>query len=435
MVNDRDSKIKEVENILRNRLPQDGPGVAVLVMVGDDTVLLEGYGNARIGQPNRKITKDSVFDLASLSKQFTALGILMLIDGTTISGPRGGRYKSLDFGTKLSRYFKDVPRAKDISIRNLLNHSSGIADYFSLWKESRDLSDQYYDDEIIAPGNWFAEMKGYEKVEKKDDYITNEGVLRLIAKKNIIESEPREGFSYSNTGYVLLAEIIRRHTCKRLRDFLREEIFEPLEMSDTFVYDETVPGFTDHALCYLIRENDGNATYESIEGDTHFSYIHGDGNIHSTIADLAKWQKAWNQIDDITIRDGGRRLINRSTFLKIYKPGLFRKQYWVGSRKYKYSSGMSIYRYKNRNVNSYAIHHGGNWLGFNSYLMRGHVYKYRKDILHELTVVVLSNFFCEAWNQTDPFKDDRFPYKIGKDISTVFWPWKGKDRYNILQYI
>jgi hypothetical protein len=67
--------------------------------------------------------------------------------------------------------------------------------------------------------------------------------------------------------------------------------------------------------------------------------------------------------------------------------------------------------------------------------MRGHVYKYRKDILHELTVVVLSNFFCEAWNQTDPFKDDRFPYKIGKDISTVFWPWKGKDRYNILQYI
>jgi hypothetical protein len=96
---------------------------------------------------------------------------------------------------------------------------------------------------------------------------------------------------------------------------------------------------------------------------------------------------------------------------------------------------MSIYRYKNRNVNSYALHHGGNWLGFNSYLMRGHVYKYRKNIRHELTVVVLSNYFHEAWNDTDPFEDDRFPYKIGKDISTVFWPWKEKDRYNILQYI
>jgi CubicO group peptidase (beta-lactamase class C family) len=281
-------------------------------------------------------------------------------------------------------------------------------------------------------------MEGYEKVKDKEMYLTNDGVLKLLATQQEA-GEPGVNFNYSNTGYVILAEVIRRVTGKSLRAFLKEEIFDRLGMKDTFVYDDTVPGFEHHALCYRLPDGESHKEYESIDCNTIFNYIHGDGNIHSTINDLAKWVKAWNEIDDPEKedpekkdpnKDKSKKLIKKDTFLKIYRPGHTGEtsERWAGRRRYKYASGMKIYRYKNRNVNSYAIHHGGNWLGFNSYMMRGHVVLYKQHKVYEVTVLVLSNYLSE-WGQ--PI----FPLEIGKSIAELYWPLQEKSRYNVLTYI
>jgi CubicO group peptidase (beta-lactamase class C family) len=418
---------KKVDEIMRERLPPDGPGVAVLVMVNDIPVLKEGYGKARIGAPTRAITPDTIFDLASLSKQFTALAILMLIDRTTRGRrPDGGDYKELYFNTSLRSILPKLPAwADEITVRNLLNHSSAVPEYDFLRKGDSDRLDRYYERVTKATGDWYASMKGYEKVNNKRRYLTNEGVLKLLAGQNRAEA-PGQSFAYSNTGYVLLAEIIKERTGKSLRRFLKDEIFDYLGMNKTFVYDETVSEFRKHALCYRLPSGRGNANYRSIDCDTEFNYIHGDGNIHSSINDLVKWVKAWNEIDD-NKRNG---LINTSTFLKIYKPGLTGRmgEYWAGRERYKYASGMQIYRYKNRTVNSYAIHHGGNWLGFNSYLMRGHVALYRHEEVYEVTVLVLSNYLSD-------WREPNSPFKIGKRIAEIYWPLQNMPRYNVLRYI
>jgi CubicO group peptidase (beta-lactamase class C family) len=433
---------REVKRILKAYLEEDGPGVAVLVIVNDNIVLSEGYGYARIGEPDGKITADTVFDLASLSKHFTALGILMLIDRTT-TGNRpddGSKYWELSFETSLKSILTELPPwAEKITIRHLLNHTSGIPDYFALKLQLNECElDKYFKKLCEYTGTWYADMEGYEKVKNKELYLTNSGVLNLLAEKKEA-TEPDINFVYSNTGYVVLAEVIRRVTGKSLRDFLKEEIFDRLKMKDTFVYDETEPGFTKHALCYRLRDDVCRLNHEPIECNTIFNYIHGDGNIHSTINDLAKWIQAWNKIDDPEIADPKKddpnkkkrdKLIKRTTFLKVYEPGLTAEkgEDWVRRKRYRYASGMQLYRYKNKNVNSYAIYHGGNWLGFNSYMMRGHVALPKQEKTYEVTVLVLSNYLCE-WGQII------FPLEIGRKLAELYWPWQKEDRYNVLKYI
>jgi CubicO group peptidase (beta-lactamase class C family) len=405
-------KLNKVDEILSRYLRKGGPGVAVLVLDGDDPILLKGYGNARLTGSSEEINDDTVFDLASLSKQFTALGILMLIDRTTI-----GNYGRLGFNTRLSRFFPDLPGAREITIRNLLNHSSGLPDYFAIEYQ------KYYEEMMEVRGNWYATMVG------KPSYIRNADIINLISSRKTLDFAPGTNFSYCNTGYVVLAEIIRHVTEKSLRDFLREEIFEPLKMHKTFVYDETVRGFDEHALCYRrVPDMRGHMQHESIKGDTVLNYIHGDGNVHASVGDLVKWLRSWNRLDDHRSGD----LITRSTFRQIFSQRLFRskrsKYRPFHPSTYKYSSGLWFYSYKNNNVTSYALHHGGSWLGFVSYLMRGSVYLEEAGTRSQLSIVVLSNYVV-------PSKKDGgdHPYEMAKEISEVFWDLPR--RYNVLEYI
>jgi CubicO group peptidase (beta-lactamase class C family) len=449
----------EIKRKLNYYLPKEGPnggkigpGIAVLVYVNGKCVLKESYGNARISEPcengsvggqDEKITEKTVFDLASLSKHFTALGILLLIDQTTLHTG----YQKLSFRTKLRTIIPELPSWADkITIRHLLNHRSGLQEYFNLQFPEKDdcQLQQYFDGLCKEKGHWYATMEGYETAKKRGGYITNENVLDLLATApEPLISPPGKEFSYSNTGYVLLAEIIRRVTGKSLRLFLKDEIFDRLGMTDTFVYDETVPQYTGHALCYRLPDGACESYSGSIKSDTIFNYIHGDGNVHSTLRDLEKWILAWNKIDNSHIKDPepnvpdrnpSDKLIKRTTFLAVYRYGIEREKgrnYYAPWDRYKYSSGMQIYRYKNQHVNSYAIHHGGNWLGFNSYLMRGHVQleqRHRRQDVCELTILVLSNYFTD-WGTVI------FPLEIGRMIAEKFWPWKKKERYNVLQYI
>src|SRR5215475_2263022 len=116
----------KINKTLGRHVKPNGPGFAVLVMKGDKQVLAKGYGDARLADLNHgikreKITTQTIFDLASISKQFTATAILMLIDQTTQHGPNGGKYQRLSLSTRLSKFFPNIPLADKITIRHLLD--------------------------------------------------------------------------------------------------------------------------------------------------------------------------------------------------------------------------------------------------------------------------------------------------------------------------
>lgn len=417
-----DTLNRRVDEALRQYVGPDGPGFAFLVMDGDKTVFKERYGCARIADPNhgiekREITDDTVFDLASMSKQFTATGILMLIDQTTKQ-----RYRPLSLETKLYEFFPNIDKADQITIRMLLSHSSGLPDYFTI----KPYTDKY-ERELGQIGFWYASMEG------KDSYLKNNDVIRLIEGREL-DFDPGADMQYSNTGYVVLAEIIRRITDKSLKQFLKDEIFDRLGMSDTFVYDETVKSFYEHALCYRIR---ANGKFASIESDTDFNYIHGDGNVHSTIEDMMKWQLACNRIDDLEQLCGtdDGPLIKKSTFLDVFEPLIQKRRILRYTPKPSgYAAGFFIYRYDNANVNDFALYHGGDWLGFHSYVARTQVQFSREGIAPQdskrISIVVLSN------NELLSPERPESVWTLLKETTEIFWrSWRYPDRYNVLTYI
>jgi CubicO group peptidase (beta-lactamase class C family) len=418
---------QRVDELLGQFVVPGGPGYAILVMDEYEPLLLKGYGFARIADPQNgikeePITPGTVFDLASMSKQFTAIAILMLVDGTTRHGSDGGKYSPLQLDTPLRIFFPNIPAAERITIQMLLSHSSGLPDYFTIEPFLNN-----YKRELRQIGFWYATMQG------KPSYLTNEQVLELIERESLIFA-PGENSEYCNTGYVVLAEIIRKVTGKSLRVFLKEEIFDRLEMDNTFVYDETVAGFDSHALCYRKRRTTGQIV--SMESDTQFNYIHGDGNVHSTMADMMKWQIACNRIDELEDLDvtGRGPLIKRSTFLTVFEPLI--QRYTV--LRYRpptsgYSAGFFIYRYINRNVSDFVLHHSGDWLGFHSYVVRAQV-QFREGIAPEnwkrISVVVLSPTQLLA-----PTRRVN-AVKIAKRIARLYWQfWGLPARYNVLRYI
>jgi CubicO group peptidase (beta-lactamase class C family) len=416
----------KINKMLGRHVKRNGPGFAVLVMDGNNKVWAKGYGHARIADSDhriekKKITTDTVFDLASVSKQFTAFAILMLVDQTTRHGPNKGKYRRLHLSTKLSEFFPDIFRADEITIWNLLDHSSGLPDYLGVRSFL-----QSYEEELKEVGFWYANMEA--------SVLANEGVIARIVELNKSEFTPGTRFEYCNTGYVVLAEIVRKITKKSLREFLQEEIFDHLKMRSTFLYDETVKKFKKHALCY---RKSRSGEYVSIESDTVFNYIHGDGNVHSTIEDMMKWQKACNRIAGLG-DTGPEALINTRTFLRVFDPLSKKRRGLKFKRQSGYAAGFHIYRFRKGNVSDFALHHGGEWLGFNSYLIRAEVQLHQPahqpnaaKKFKDFSIVVLSN-------STEFSEDHRVNrYTIMKELAEFFWDRWGlpaaRSRKNVLR--
>src|SRR5688500_18768574 len=172
------------------------PGCTVAVYQDGRTVLSRAYGMANLDHDVR-LTPSSIFHVASVSKQFTAAAILLLAqDG------------KLTLDDDIRKHVSELPDfGKTITIRHLINHTSGIRDQWSLlglagWRYSRDL-------------------------------ITDEDVLSLLSRQRELNFTPGERHLYSNSGYTLLAVIVNRASGKSFRDFTDERIFKPLGMTNT----------------------------------------------------------------------------------------------------------------------------------------------------------------------------------------------------------
>ncbi|HEY5107016.1 MAG TPA: serine hydrolase domain-containing protein [Caulobacteraceae bacterium] len=236
---------KEVDRLLALKVEPGGPGAAVAIVSQGEFVVRKAYGLADLewGIP---LSVDAVFRIASLTKQFTAVAIMMLAE-------RG----ALSIDDPIERHLGKWPRgSQTVTVRCLLNHTSGV------WR---------HDSELV------------ERTLRPNPPV--EEVLDLIFSRPL-EFDPGERYSYNNSGYLLLGAIIAAASARSYEAFLREEIFEPLGMDDTRVLThETITPF--RARGYIRgRKRFHNARLDAM------NWSHAAGALGSTLTDLVKWDRA-----------------------------------------------------------------------------------------------------------------------------------------------
>ena len=221
-------------------------------------IVFQSSNGLRSIDPIDSLSLNSQFRLASVSKQFTSVAVMKL--------KQEGK---LDYDQKVSSILNDFPH-DNITIKHLLQHTSGIADYIKI------ISQNY------VPQN-----------STKRDILGNNEILDIFYNSNPkLKFQPGEKYEYSNTGYLVLASIVEEVSKQHFREFLKENIFDPLNMNNTLLYsykegyDSDVPN---RVFGYsLNEEKDG---YEL--NDYHVvNDVRGDGGIYSTINDLFKWNMA-----------------------------------------------------------------------------------------------------------------------------------------------
>lgn len=222
------------------------PGAAVLVLRDGEPVFRRGYGLAVV-EDGTAVTPQTNFRLASISKQFTAAAILLLAqDG------------KLSLDDKAKHWLPTLPPAADaITLRQLLSHTGGLVDY-----------------EDLMPATQQTQLHDID-------------VLHLLEKSNRTYFAPGKGYRYSNGGYALLALIVGKASGQDFATFLRQRIFLPLGMRNTYAHQDGVDEVPERAYGY---SRTGSRWQRTDQSPT--SAVLGDGGIYSSLEDLAHWDAA-----------------------------------------------------------------------------------------------------------------------------------------------
>src|SRR5258705_1147606 len=254
-----DALVTRIDAIFSPLADNKSAGVAVLVRKDGHTVFERGYGVREL-RSLAKIDEQTNFRLASCSKQFTAMSIMLLVhDG------------KLHYHDKLTDLFPDFPAyGKAITIRNLLNHTSGLPDY----------------EDLMVAG----EKRKAAPIWTDTHQIQDAEVLDLLKQENAGTFTPATQWSYSNSGYVVLGLVVAKISGKPFPEFLRERIFAPLKMSQTIAYQKGQNEVTNRAYGH---SKQGDSWKETDQSPT--SATLGDGGIYSSLIDLAKWDEALAQ--------------------------------------------------------------------------------------------------------------------------------------------
>lgn len=257
--------IKQVEKLISENYKNYAPGCAVLIAKKGEVLLEKGYGTANL-ELNVPMKSEMVFRIGSITKQFTAIAILQLVDK--------GQIAVTDSIQKFIKSFRF--KGKTITIENLLTHTSGI--------------------------------KAYEEIDAK---IPN--AMRIeFSPKTVIDSldklplefEPNTKYSYCNSNYFLLAYIIEQVSGKPYPQYLKENILDPAGLQSTF-YENTAAIMPDRANGYSFSDGKyWNADFISM------SLVYGAGALRSTVSDLYKWHQALY----------AGKLVKKETFLKAVQP-------------------------------------------------------------------------------------------------------------------
>jgi CubicO group peptidase (beta-lactamase class C family) len=234
-----------VDSVFQEWNHADKPGCALVILKNHKIIYQKGYGMADL-EHGIGITPNTVFYAGSISKQFVAASILLLAE-----------QKKLDMNDEIHRYFPNLPDyGEPITIRHLIHHISGIKDYFNLLEENG---------------------KSYL------NHMDPEEVLELIFSQDTLDFLPGEKYQYSNSGYLLLAEIVGKVSGTPFSAFVNENIFQPLEMHDSRFHDDVDNLIPNRAWGYLIWDPN---TVKNIL--MRFDLV-GSGGLYTNVLDLAKW--------------------------------------------------------------------------------------------------------------------------------------------------
>ena len=303
-----DSISTRVDNLFASFDKPDSPGCALAVIKDGTIAYKRGYGAGDLDH-DIPISPGTVFHVASVSKQFTAFSVLLLAQQGKLSLEDPVRkyiHELGDFGTP-------------ITIRHLLHHTSGLRDQWNL---------------LIMSG-W----------RLSEDVVRDDDVLDLVSRMKALNFNPGEQHLYSNTGYTLLAQIVKRVSGQSLREFTEANIFKPLGMTRTFFRD-------DHAVivknqAYAYNSGPGGAFKLSVP---NYDTV-GASSLLTTVEDLARWDQNFYDY-----RVGGKALIEQ-----MQVPGVLNS-----GEKISYAMGLAVGKYKGLKV----VEHSGGDAGYRSHLMR-----------------------------------------------------------------
>jgi CubicO group peptidase (beta-lactamase class C family) len=306
-------RAKEIDKLISTLFERGQFNGAVLVAEQGEIIYRKTFGKANF-QTGADFTPETPSNIGSVTKQFTAMAIMILAE-----------QKKLSYDDPVSKYIPEFSRSahfSKITLRNLLTHTSGVPDYGDLGID--------------------------------DSGLDQKGLIAALLEKEDALAKPGLKYRYSNPGYALLGVVVERVSGKRFGDFLEREIFRPVGMSNTFVYDS------------LGKKNAWAAVGYDQFGqvdDVGPTAIPGDGGIYSTVDDLFKWDRALYT----------DKLVRQSALVEAFSPG-------------RVEQGTSTYGFGWNIVDesgSKYLWHQGNQAGFRAFIGR--------RLTDRVTVIMLTN--------------------------------------------
>ncbi len=309
-----DKKVNKFSDLLRRYHERYHFNGNLLISYEGQVIFNDFIGYADMKEKDT-LHSNAVYQLASVSKQFTAMAVMMLQE-----------MDSLEYDDKMVKYVPELSDEKihlydSITIRHLLNHTSGLPNY----------------------------MYFVEKYTKNSDNPYNDEIVELMAKhKAYLNFRPGSRFLYSNTGYMILALIVERASGMKFGDFVDNRIFKPLGMNHSFVYSavydedrykDKLQGYRKYRRYFPIPENQHDGSV-------------GDKGAYSTVNDLFKWDRALNT----------DTLVSTETLEEAFSRG-------------KLNSGKDIpygygFRIRGNDEDDWVVFHNGLWNGFKTGIVR-----------------------------------------------------------------
>ncbi|MBB6697409.1 serine hydrolase domain-containing protein [Clostridium algidicarnis] len=306
------------------------PGISLALIKDRKCIYKKSHGFANL-ENEIEINSKTAFYLASLSKSFTAAAIMLL-----------NEKRKLDLSDRIRKYFIDLPDyCEDIKIINLVNHTSGLKDYFNSYFENN----------------------------RNINQITNKHVYNFILKEKSLNFPVGDKFQYSNTGYVLLSLLIEKVSGQSFSDFLKENFFIPLGMKNTYVFTEDKPIISNRAYGYQ-RIGDKYCCYD------YYVLTTGDGGIYSCIDDLQLWIQAFD---------------NESIFRNTTIEKIFSREKLNDDTACIYAFGWFTLEKDDKKV----VFHAGQLGGFTNIMI-----KLPED---KFSIIILTNYFRDSFQKI--FKD------------------------------
>lgn len=299
------AKADSIDDLFQDYVGNQVPGASVLVIQSGEVVEQRSFGNADVEQ-QIAVTPETNFRLASLSKQFTAMAVLILAE-------RG----QLKLEDPVGNYLSNLPTyLKGIKIIHLLNHTSGLQDY----------------EDHIPRG--------------QTEQLKDADVVRILTTLSSTYFTPGSSYRYSNSGYATLAHLVAVVSGTRFSSFLKENIFVPLGMEQTEAFENGINEVPNRAYGYT-----GSGTRFSRTDQSITSAVLGDGGVYTSIKEYALWDAALY----------GSSIVRPDTLAKMFDPGRLNN----GTR-INYAMGWSIDTWNGTR----RVSHTGSTIGFRSAVLR-----------------------------------------------------------------